>query len=108
MHWILAISLLILFEIFADIFAKEYSLKQTALFWVLALGSYMVANIFWLVAINNGSELARGAVIFSVGSAIAAVMVGLVMYGEKVNKIQVVGMVVGLVAIGLISWGSEM
>jgi multidrug transporter EmrE-like cation transporter len=35
-------------------------------------------------------------------------MVGLVMYGEEVNKIQVIGMVVGLVAIGLISWGSEM
>jgi len=60
MHWILAISLLILFEIFADIFAKEYSLKQTVLFWALALGSYIIANVFWLVAINNGSELARG------------------------------------------------
>ncbi len=108
MHWILAISLLILFEIFADIFAKEYSLKQTALFWALALGSYMVANVFWLVAINNGSELARGAIIFSVGSAIAAIFVGLIMYGEEVNKIQVAGMIVGIVAIGLISWGSEM
>jgi len=108
MHWILAISLLILFEVFADIFAKEYSLKQTALFWALALGSYIIANVFWLVAINNGSELARGAIIFSVGSAIAATVVGLLMYGEEVNKIQMAGMIVGIVAIGLISWGSEM
>ncbi|TAK56947.1 hypothetical protein EPO17_03350 [Patescibacteria group bacterium] len=108
MHWILAISLLILFEIFADIFAKEYSLKQTALFWVLALGSYMVANAFWLVAIKNGSQLARGAVIFSVGSAIAVTIIGLVMYGEEVNKIEIIGMVIGIIAIGLISWGSEM
>ncbi|NDE68166.1 hypothetical protein EB052_01010 [bacterium] len=108
MHWIVAISLLITFEVVADIFAKEYSLKQSVLFWVLSITSYVIANIFWLIAINNGSELARGAVIFSVGSAIAAVVIGLFMYGESVNKVQMIGMLVGIIAIGLISWGSEM
>ncbi len=108
MHWIIGISLLITFEVVADIFAKEYSLKQTALFWSLALVSYVVANIFWLSAINNGSGLTRGAILFSVGSAVAATLVGLVMYGEKLNSVQIAGVLVGIVAIALISFGEEM
>jgi hypothetical protein len=41
MNWIIGISLLIFFEIVADIFAKEYSLKGGWLFWVLGIVGYI-------------------------------------------------------------------
>lgn len=104
MFWIIPISLLIAFEVVADIFAKEYSLKGTWYFWLAAILSYIVANVFWLWGIKSGSELARGAIIFSVGSAIAAVIVGVVFYHESVSKIQIIGMVLGALSLALIFW----
>ena len=103
-NWILPISLLILFEIIADIFSKEYSLKGGWLFWCLGILGYVVANIFWLSAIKNGSGLARGATIFAVGSGIVAATIGLYFYNESVSKVQFVGIIFGLVSLVLIFW----
>ena len=102
--WVFPLSLLIVFEVIADIFAKEWSLKNNPLFWVASLLGYVIANAFWLYAMKNGSGLARGATIFSVASAILAILIGIVFYRESVTTIQLVGMIVGLVAIVLIFW----
>lgn len=104
LYWILPLSLLIIFEIVADVFAKEYSLKGNWLFWILSITSYVVANIFWLSAIKNGSGLARGAIIFSVASAVIATVLGIYFYNESVNKIQIIGMFLGIISVGLIFW----
>lgn len=102
--WIAPLSLLIVFEIVADIFAKEYSLKGNALFWILSIMSYIAANIFWLSAIKNGSGLARGAIIFSVASAVIATIIGIYFYHEGTSKIQLIGILLGIVSITLIFW----
>ncbi len=102
--WIFPLALLIVFEIVADVFAKEWALKSNPIFWICSLAGYIVANAFWLYAIKHGSGLARGATIFSVASAILAIIIGLLFYKEQVSLIQAVGMVVGLIAIVLIFW----
>jgi drug/metabolite transporter (DMT)-like permease len=102
--WIIALSFLILFEGIADIFAKEYSLQGTATYWLLAIAGYVIANSFWLYSIRHGSGLARGAVLFSIGSAILAVLLGLFAFHEKVNKVELVGILFGIVAVTLIFW----
>src|ERR1035437_5619303 len=102
--WIFPLSLLIIFEAVADIFAKEWSLKDNPVFWICSISGYIIANTFWLYAIKNGSGLARGATIFSVASAIIAILIGLVFYKESITTIQFVGMVVGIIAIILIFW----
>ncbi len=105
MPWILPLSFLILFEIIADIFAKEWSLKTHL--WYLAFGalaSYVIANSFWLFALKNGSGLARGAIIFSVATAIIATLLGLFWYQEKVSNVQIAGIIAGIISIILIFW----
>ncbi len=102
--WIAPLSLLIVFEIVADIFAKEYSLKGNWMFWILSIGGYILANIFWLSAIRNGSGLARGAIIFSVATALIATVIGIYFYHENTNKIQLIGMALGIISIILIFW----
>lgn len=104
MFWIIPIIFLIIFEIIADIFAKEYSLKGYWWFWVAAILAYVVANAFWLWGIRSGSGLARGAIIFSVVSAILAIIIGLYFYKEETNYIQVIGMVIGALSLILIFW----
>ncbi len=104
MKWILPLTLLITFEFIADIFAKEWSLNRTVTLAAGALGSYLIANTFWLFALKNGSGLARGAVIFSVASALIAMGLGIFLYKEHITRTQMVGIVLGLISITLIFW----
>lgn len=96
--------ILVVFEGIADIFSKKYSLDGSTLHWVLAISGYVIANIFWLSAIRGGSGLARGAVLFSIGSAAVAVLLGLFLYKEDIGKTEMVGIFVGLVSIVLLVW----
>ena len=104
MKWILPIAMLIFFEFIADILAKEWSLQRGYMLAGGALLSYLIANSFWLFALKNGSGLARGAVIFSVASGIMAVLLGVILFKEGVTKVQIVGMILGVISIGLIVW----
>lgn len=104
MFWIIPISFLILFEIIADVFAKEYALKGHWFLWVSAIMGYVIANSFWLWGIRSGSGLARGAIIFSVGSAVVAAVIGIYFYGEQTNKLQIAGIALGVIALTLIFW----
>lgn len=103
--WIIPLLLLIVFECLADIFSKQFSLTGKWLDWSLAITGYIVANVFWLFAIRRGAGLARGAVLFSVGSAVVAVLIGLVVFKERVGRVELMGVFVGLVAIVLLLWG---
>jgi drug/metabolite transporter (DMT)-like permease len=102
--WIIPLAILIFFEGVADIFAKNWSLKGG--FWLatFSLVSYLLANTFWLFALRNGSGLGRGAVIFSLASAIVAILLGLFLYHEKISGIQIIGMVLGIVSLVFIFW----
>lgn len=105
MIWIFPISILIIFELIADIFAKEWSLGKHSVVWAgIALLAYLLANTYWLIALKNGSGLARGAIIFSVASAILASIIGLVFYKEQLSILQITGVTLGIISIILIFW----
>ena len=93
-----------MFEMVADIFSKEYSLRGHWYLWLGGLIGYVIANMFWLWGIKSGSGLARGATIFAVSSAIVAMMIGIYFYGEETNKFQITGMVLGVLSLILIFW----
>lgn len=105
MHWIVPFGILFFFELVADILAKEWSVRNyPAALAAGALCAYLLASSSWLYALKQGSGLARGAVVFSVGSAILATAVGLFLYREEVTAMQLIGMVIGIIAVGLIFW----
>ena len=104
-QWIIPLGILILFEAIADVFAKEWSLGNRSIFYaLLSLFSYLLANTSWLIAIKSGSGLARGAIIFSVASAILASIIGLIFYKEHLTAIQIVGVSLGIVSLVFIFW----
>ena len=105
MTWIIPLSILIIFELVADILAKEWSLGKHSIVWAgLALLAYLLANTYWLIALKNGSGLVRGAVVFSVASAILATGLGLIFYKEQLSTVQVAGVMFGIISIVLIFW----
>lgn len=102
--WVIPISFLIFFELLADFIAKEYSLKGGWVLWVIAILGYIVANAFWLYSIRHGSGLGRGATIFSVGSAVIAVCMGVFIFKEQVSLLQVCGLLLGIASLILLLW----
>ena len=105
MFWIIPLAILIFFEVIADIFAKEWSLgNRSFMYAVLSLLAYLLANTSWLIALKYGSGLARGAIIFSVASAILASIIGIVVYKEHLSSVQLFGVFLGIFAIVLIVW----
>lgn len=106
MKWILPLSLLVAFEFIADILAKEWSIKSGVILAAAALLAYLIANSFWLFALKNGSGLARGAVLFSIASGVIAVLLGLFLFKETVTRIQLIGLILGLISITLIFWNN--
>jgi len=99
--------LLIVFELIADIFAKEYSLRAAPHFAVLALLGYVIANSFWLFALRNGAGLARGAIIFGVGQGIVAILLGVLWYKETYSQTTTIGMILGFFSIIFLFWGEQ-
>lgn len=104
MKWLIPLGILIVFELIADILAKNWSVKGG---WILATGAlvaYLLGNTFWLFALKNGSGLAKGAVIFSIVSAIIAIGLGVLFYKESLTKIQYIGVLLGLISLVFIFW----
>lgn len=101
--WLTFILILVLFEVIADVLAKQFALNGKLVFAVLSILGYIAANIAWLISLRSGGELGKGAVIFAALSGIAAVMIGLLVYREKASPYQLVGMILGIVAIAFLS-----
>ena len=96
--------LLIIFEIIADIFAKEYSLHNLFIFWITSILCYILANSFWLESMRKGITLSRGGLIFSVSTAILVIVIGKYMYSEEISRVQMIGLLLGIMSLILIMW----
>ncbi|MEX0650326.1 MAG: hypothetical protein WD200_04965 [Candidatus Andersenbacteria bacterium] len=53
--------------------------------------------------LGRGQALPVG-LIFSVGSAVLAIIIGLLFYKESLTKTELLGVLLGVVALGLIFW----
>ena len=103
-RWVFFLLLLVAFELIADVLAKQFAISGRLVFACSALAGFIAANTAWLVSLRTGAELGRGAVLFSVLSAIGAVLIGLVFYHEKADARQLVGLALGLAAVALLSF----
>lgn len=104
MFWIIPLTALVIFELIADIFAKNWSLRGGWHVAAIALGAYLVGNAFWLFALKHGSGLAKGSIIFSLSSAVIAVLLGFFLYNEEISRNETIGILLGLVALVFIFW----
>ena len=102
MNWVHYLFLLIVFEIVADVFAKQYSIENKMLFFIIALFFYVIANVSWLISMNKKSQLAISANIFSVSTGLIALLIGCLLYGESITVRQLAGIILGIISIILI------
>ena len=101
--WFGFLLLLVAFELIADVLAKQFALHGVPLVAVLAICGFVLANIAWLISLRMGAQLGRGAVLFSVLSAIGAVAIGLLIYHERVSTLQLIGLALGVAAVACLT-----
>lgn len=101
--WLAFIFILVVFEIVADVLAKQFALNGKLVFAVLSILGYVAANIAWIISLRSGGELSKGSVIFAALSGIIAVVIGVLVYKEKASPYQLIGMVLGIAAIVFLS-----
>lgn len=100
--WILPLILLVILEATADYFAGSFGHGSKMYYAFIAMAFYILANISWLFAIKNGSGLTRGASLFSVFSMVLAVAIGIFIYKESITNTQIIGVILGVIAIILV------
>lgn len=102
-RWMTFLFVLVVFELLADLLAKQFAVNGNLIFALLALLGFMIANGFWLISLRSGAQLGKGAVLFAVLSGIGAVLIGLLVYREHVSPSQIIGLVLGMAAIAFFS-----
>lgn len=101
--WFSFLLLLVAFELIADVLAKQFALSGRLTFAVLSVAGFIAANVAWIASLRTGAQLGKGAVIFSVLSATGAVLIGLLVYHERVSRYQLVGLALGIAAIAFLT-----
>ncbi len=93
---------LIFFEVLADIFTKEDSIRKNPWTFFLAITCYLLANISWLISMRYRSNLSVGANIFAVSTGIIATIIGCGFYNEILTIKQIAGIGLGCISLALI------
>ena len=101
--WFYFLLILVFFELVADILAKQFSISGKYTFALLSIVGYIAANTAWLISLRSGAELGKGAVLFSVLSAIGAIVIAVIIYHEKITWYQGIGLLLGIAAIAFLS-----
>lgn len=93
---------LLAFEAAANYYAGTRALhRQPVHFWV-ASASFFTGNALWMWALRNGAGMIRGSIVFAIGSVVGTALLGVLVFRETLTPSQVLGCVLGGVAIVLL------
>ena len=93
--------LAIALEVVGDIFLKKWSLGGKSVLMAIGFMLYVVASLFWAFSLKY-EYLSKAISIFTVLNLICVVLVGVLMFEEKLSLVNIIGMVLGLVSVVLV------
>ncbi len=102
--WQIALIGMVCAEFASQILAKEWSLRGGKTLAIAALVGFLAVNSLWLLALHNGSGMARGITFFSVSVMLFGILVGVLWYGESFSPRHASGALLGLVSVALLSF----
>ncbi|KPF89680.1 MAG: hypothetical protein KGQ75_17320 [Sphingomonadales bacterium] len=101
--WVPFLAAVVTLDLIADVISKEFSLHGGS--WRMALAaSFVVAgNLTWQFMLRtSGVGLARAGLLFAVGVAVGATLIGVFGYGEGLTDKQKIGAVLGVLVLLLL------
>lgn len=92
-----------IFFAFGEFLSKKFALAPSFYYVIIILVVYSFGVLAWLPAILQKNQLSIVGTIWSVLSLLTTVMIGILIFGEKLNAIGVVGIIFAVVAVVLLS-----
>jgi len=102
-NYIVWLILSALFFAVGEYFSKKFALNPRVMYVLLILAAYCVGTLAWLPAILQKNSLSIVGTMWSVLSLFATVLIGVLIFGEKLSLIGIVGIVMAVISIILLS-----
>ncbi len=91
------------FFAFGEFLSKKFALAPSLHYVVIIVVIYSLGVLAWLPAILEKNQLSIVGSIWSVLSLMATVLIGVLIFKEKLNTIGIVGIIFAVIAIVLLS-----
>lgn len=89
------------FEITGDAFIKKWSIDNGTPWLIIGFSIYLIGSGFWVASLKY-EAISRAITIFMLLNVIGVVLVGLFIFREKLTMQQILGILLGIVALILI------
>ena len=109
MKFLLSINYLVWLTLSAVFFAigefmsKKFALNPKILLVFGILAVYSLGVLAWLPAILQKNQLSIVGAIWSVLSLLTTVLIGLLVFGEKLSAVGIIGIIMAVIAVALLS-----
>ena len=103
MHYLLWILVSSVFYALGEYFSKRYALEPRIHFVLLVVASYSIGVLLWLPAIRQRNHLIIASTIWSVIALGMTMLIGALVFGERLTPVNYVGLVCGALAVVLLS-----
>jgi multidrug transporter EmrE-like cation transporter len=92
-----------IFFAFGEFLSKKFALAPSLYYVIIILIVYSLGVLAWLPAILEKNQLSIVGAIWSVLSLLATILIGLLIFKEKLNAIGIIGIIFALIAVALLS-----
>jgi len=103
--WLIASAM---FFAVGEFLSKKFALNPNLTLVIIILVVYSIGVLFWLPAILQKNQLSIVGTMWSVLSLLTTILIGILVFGERLNLVGTIGIIVAFIAIILLSVGSNM
>ena len=104
-NYIFWLILSALFFAVGEFLSKKFAINPRWLYVVYILAVYCLGTLAWLPAILQKNSLSIVGTIWSVLSLLATISIGVLIFGEKINILGIIGIIFAFISIILLSIG---
>ena len=102
-HYILWLLLSVIFFGIGEFLSKKFALNPKLGLFMVLISTSALGMVAWLPAIMQKNQLSIVGVMWSVLSLIITVLIGVLIFNEKLSQINLLGILLGIIAVILLS-----
>ena len=103
MNYLIWLTISAVFFALGEYFSKRFALQPGPIFVVCLLAAYTVSVLLWLPAIMQKDQLSIVGTMWSVLSLLVTVLLGTVIFHEKLNLLGTIGIATAVISIILLA-----
>lgn len=102
-HYILWLLLSGVFFAIGEFLSKKFALNPKLSLFIILILTSSLGMITWLPAIMQKNQLSVVGVMWSVLSLISTILIGVLIFHEKLTQLNILGIILGVIAVTLLS-----